>query len=94
MPLPPPGSPPVVQEIDLNGDSLPEFSIRTEVAEACDQILKAAKQNNVFAAIFANDFDFARPLYEAGWDLITVGTDMGLLERAAGDVVKSFRDME
>lgn len=64
-----------------------------EVAEACDQILKAAKQNDVFAAIFANDFDFARPLYEAGWDLITVGTDMGLLERAAGDVAKSFREM-
>ncbi|MDA7948850.1 MAG: aldolase/citrate lyase family protein [Hyphomicrobiaceae bacterium] len=63
-----------------------------EVAEACDRILKTARQHNVFAAIFANDLEFARPLFKAGWDLITVGTDMGLLENAAGDVVKALKD--
>lgn len=62
-----------------------------EVADACELILKKAREQGVFAAIFANDLDYARPLYDAGWDLITVGTDMGLLEAAAGETVKALR---
>jgi hypothetical protein len=30
-------------------------------------------------------------LVEAGWDVITVGTDMGLLAGAAGDVIKALK---
>ncbi|MEM8743953.1 MAG: aldolase/citrate lyase family protein [Pseudomonadota bacterium] len=62
-----------------------------EVAEACDLILKSAREHDVFAAIFANDLEFAKPLYEAGWDLITVGTDMGLLESGARDVIRGLK---
>ncbi len=65
-----------------------------EVVDACDLILKSAKQRDVFAAIYANDADFAKPLVKAGWDLVAIGTDMGLLEGAAREVVTSFRDME
>ncbi len=63
----------------------------SEVIEACDLILKKARERNVFAAIFANDIDYAKPLFEAGWDLITVGADMSLLAGAAGEVVRTFK---
>lgn len=62
-----------------------------EVAEACNEILKKSRENDVIAAIFANDIDYAKPLAEAGWDVITVGTDMGLLGGAAGDVVTALK---
>jgi len=63
----------------------------SEVIEACDLILKKARESHVFAAIFANDIDYAKPLFEAGWNLITVGADMSLLARAAGEVVRTFK---
>lgn len=62
-----------------------------EVVEACDLILKKARDHSVFAAIFANDIDYAKPLMKAGWDVITVGTDMGLLSGAAAGVVTTLR---
>ncbi len=63
----------------------------SEVVEACDEILKKSRENSVMTAIFANDIDYARPLIAAGWDVITVGTDMGLLARAAADVVAAVK---
>ena len=42
------------------------------VLDACDQILKKAREASVYTAIFANDIDYARPFAEAGWDIITV----------------------
>lgn len=62
-----------------------------EVIAACDDILKKARYSSVFTAIFANDIEYAKPLYEAGWDIITVGTDMGLLAGAAGEIVKELK---
>ena len=55
------------------------------VLDACDQILKKAREASVYTAIFANDIDYARPFAEAGWDIITVGTDMSLLSKSAAD---------
>jgi 4-hydroxy-2-oxoheptanedioate aldolase len=63
----------------------------SEVVEACNEILKKAREHSVFTAIFANDIDYAKPLFEAGWDVITVGTDMGLLAGAAADVVQALK---
>jgi len=63
---------------------------KPEVLEACDEILRKARENDVMTAIFANDIDYAKPLISAGWDIITVGTDMGLLNGAAADVAKAF----
>jgi 4-hydroxy-2-oxoheptanedioate aldolase len=63
----------------------------SEVVEACDLILKKARKNTVIAAIFANDIDYAKPLYEAGWDVITVGSDLGMMSSAATEVVKALK---
>ena len=54
-----------------------------EVAEAIDLVLRKSREHDVIAAIFANDADYAKPLVEAGWDVITIGTDMGLLSDGA-----------
>ncbi len=62
-----------------------------EVVEACDLILRKAREHSIFAAIFANDIDYAKPLYEAGWDVITVGTDMGLMASAAAGIVETLK---
>jgi 4-hydroxy-2-oxoheptanedioate aldolase len=62
-----------------------------EVVEACNEILSKSRENAVMTAIFANDIDYAKPLIEAGWDVITVGTDMGLLAGAAANVVAAFK---
>jgi 4-hydroxy-2-oxoheptanedioate aldolase len=61
-----------------------------EVVEACDLILNKAREHFVFTAIYANDIEFAKPLYEAGWDLITIGNDMGLLTDAAAGIVEEL----
>ena len=62
-----------------------------EVVESRNEILNKAREHSVITAIFANDIDYAKPLVEAGWDVITVGTDMGLLGGAAADVVKALK---
>ena len=62
-----------------------------EVVEACDEILNKSREHSVLTAIFANDIDYAKPLVGAGWDVITVGTDMGLLAGAAGDVIEALK---
>ncbi|GBE42462.1 2-keto-3-deoxy-L-rhamnonate aldolase [bacterium BMS3Bbin10] len=64
---------------------------KPEVVEACNEILKETQEHSVIAAIFANDIDYAKPLIAAGWDVISVGTDMGLLGGAAADVVKALK---
>lgn len=60
------------------------------VTVAIDEILRKAREHDVLAAIYANDIDYARPLVQAGWDVIAVGTDMGMLGRAAEEVIKAF----
>jgi len=64
---------------------------KTEVVEACDEILNKSRENAVITAIFANDIEYAKPLVEAGWDVITIGTDMGLLAGAAAGVVEALK---
>ena len=64
------------------------------VIEAIDQILKKAREHTKIAAIYANDIAYARPLVEAGWDVITVGTDMGLLADAASRVLAELNELK
>lgn len=58
-----------------------------EVMQAIDLVLRKAREHSVMAAIFANDADYARPLVKAGWDIVTIGTDMGLLAQGAHEVL-------
>lgn len=62
-----------------------------EVMDACDQILRKAREASVFTAIFANDLDYAKPFASAGWDVITVSTDMSLLGSAAAAAVEGLK---
>lgn len=61
------------------------------VMDACDQILQKAREASVYTAIFANDLDYAKPFAKAGWDVITVGTDMSLLSGAAAQAPQSLK---
>ena len=62
-----------------------------DVIEAIDLVLKKAREHSVIASIFANDVGYAKPLAAAGWDIIAVGTDMGLLSGAASNVLEQVR---
>jgi len=64
---------------------------KPEVVEACNEILNKSREHSVLTAIFANDNDYAKPLVEAGWDVITVGTDMGLLAGAAAGIIEALK---
>lgn len=59
--------------------------------EALAEILAKCREHEVIAAIFANDLDYALPLAEAGWDVITVGTDAGLLSRSMASVCAAVK---
>jgi len=64
----------------------------SEVVEAIDLVLAKAREHDVVAAIYANDINYAEPLAEAGWDIITVGTDMGLLANGAAAVIDALKN--
>jgi 4-hydroxy-2-oxoheptanedioate aldolase len=57
-----------------------------EVREAVTLVLSKCREMSVMALIFANDVDYARPLIEAGWDVVAVGTDAGWFSKAAAEV--------
>ena len=77
---------------DLSMTLLGRADIRAkEVTEALDMISKKAREANVMTAVFANDVDYARPLAETGWGVLTVGTDGGMLEDGAKSVLAELR---
>jgi 4-hydroxy-2-oxoheptanedioate aldolase len=53
------------------------------VIEALDEILAACRRHRIIAGVFANDADYARPLIDEGWDVISCGTDAGWLAAEA-----------
>lgn len=61
------------------------------VLEAIGQVLEACRRHGVLAAIFANDLDYAKPLAAAGWDMLSVSTDAGLLGAAARETAEAVR---
>lgn len=63
-----------------------------EVTDAIAHVFAKCRAHNVIAAAFANDVDYARPLAEAGWDVLSVGTDAGLLAEAGARTIRSLRD--
>ena len=77
---------------DLSMTLLGHADIRArEVTDALDLICRKAREANVMTAVFANDVDYARPLAKAGWGVLTVGTDGGMLEDAARSVLAELR---
>lgn len=62
-----------------------------EVIGAIDRVLKKAREHSVLAAIFANDAAYAKPLVAAGWDIVTIGTDMGLMLGGAREALAAAK---
>jgi 4-hydroxy-2-oxoheptanedioate aldolase len=72
---------------DLSAALTGRFDIHApEVKEAMTLVLRKCRERSVMSFIFANDVDFARPLVEAGWDMVAVGTDIGWFSKAAAEV--------
>ena len=53
------------------------------VLDALERVRVAAAERGVIAGIFANDADFARRMAEAGWQVISIGTDASWLAAMA-----------
>ncbi len=51
--------------------------------EAIEHVRAGAASRGVIAGIFANDRDFAKRMAEAGWQVISIGTDTGWLASMA-----------
>lgn len=64
-----------------------------EMTEALDLILRMSAEHDVVPAIFANDLDYAKPLVAAGWKVLTVASDAGLLSQASRDVTSALRSL-
>ena len=41
--------------------------------EAMTMVLRKCREASVMSFIFANDLKYARPLIEAGWDMVAIG---------------------
>ena len=62
-----------------------------EVVDALDLVLRKCREHNIISAVYANNIAYARPLVAAGWDVVSVSTDIGLLTGAAARVLRELR---
>lgn len=54
-----------------------------QVLSAIEHVRTVAAKHGIITAIFANDPDYAKHMIEAGWQVVSVGTDMTWLAGAA-----------
>lgn len=57
------------------------------VTDALDAILAKCRAYKVIAGIYANDVNFATPLIDKGWDVISIGNDMGYVGAALTEIL-------
>ena len=77
---------------DLSAALLGRFDIEApEIKEAMDLVLRKCRENKVMAFVFANTPKYARPLVDAGWDMVAAGTDLGWFSTAANDVIRQLK---
>lgn len=77
---------------DLSAALIGRFDIEApEIKEAMDMVLRKCREKGVMAFIFANTLEYAKPLVEAGWDMVAAGTDLGWFSAAAGDVIMQLK---
>jgi 4-hydroxy-2-oxoheptanedioate aldolase len=62
-----------------------------EVKEAMALVLRKCRELSVVSLVFANDVAYAKPLVAAGWNVVSVGTDVGWFSKAAADVKREAR---
>jgi 4-hydroxy-2-oxoheptanedioate aldolase len=74
---------------DLSGALTGRFDIHaSEVTEAMSLVLRKCREKSVMSFIFANDITYAKPLIEAGWDLVAISTDAVWFSEAASSKLK------
>ncbi len=77
---------------DLSAALIGRFDIEApEIKEAMDLVLRKCRETGVLAFVFANTIDYARPLVEAGWDVVAAGTDLGWFSAAASDGIGQLK---
>ena len=54
-------------------------------------VLRKCRENSVLAFIFANDVEYAKPLIQARWDMIAIGTDAGWFSASATKAAADLR---
>jgi 4-hydroxy-2-oxoheptanedioate aldolase len=65
---------------DLSGALTGRFDIQApEIREAMDLVLRKCREKGVMAFTFANTVDYARPLVEAGWDMVAARNGFGVV---------------
>ena len=78
---------------DLSAALTGRFDIHApEIKEALSLVLRKCREKSVMAFVFANDATYARPLIEAGWDMVAIGTDSGWFTAAAADRLKQLAE--
>ena len=78
---------------DLSAALTGRFDIQArEVKEAMSLVLGKCRERSVMAFIFANDMDYARPLIDAGWNMVAIGTDAGWFAAAAANRLKQLTE--
>ena len=77
---------------DLSAALTGRFDNRApEVMEAMGMVLRKCREKSVMAFIFANNANYARPLLQAGWDVIAIGTDAGWFSLAAEQTLSQLK---
>ena len=54
-----------------------------QVVDAIEDIRQRASAVERFTWIYCNDRDYAGPMIEAGWDIVTIGSDVAWLAAGA-----------
>lgn len=62
-----------------------------EVVEALDLVVRKCREHNIISAVYANNIAYAKPLMTAGWDVLSVSTDIGLLTSGAVRVLRELK---
>jgi 4-hydroxy-2-oxoheptanedioate aldolase len=62
-----------------------------EVMEAAAMVLRKCREKSVTAFIFANNTDYAKPLLQAGWNMIAIGTDAAWFSLAAEQTLSQLK---
>jgi 4-hydroxy-2-oxoheptanedioate aldolase len=78
---------------DLSAALTGRFDIgATEVRDAASLVLRKCREKLVIAFAFANNAGYAKPLIEAGWNMIAIGTDATWFSAAAAKNLKMLTE--
>jgi hypothetical protein len=59
--------------------------------DAMAMVLRKCREHSVMAFVFANHAEYAKPLMQAGWGMIAIGTDAGWFSLAAEKTLSQSR---